>query len=218
MAKPKPKFKLGDKVKDKDGSREGEVSFVGQYDEYINQYRYKVKEKSGKRHTWNEGSMIKAEKSNPAVVTDLKTMGILPPAESPGNYPEIGKDPTWEKLYEHPTVEAKRDTIATLIKAKRPDLANVVAKIPVKGNPTEVVGFDADMKVVFSEIKRNMTNAKTAYNKNNVESLAYHFAELAHSSIFGAMSSGPDKKIWRELQGLKIQIGNLIQKLDSARR
>jgi hypothetical protein len=56
---PKPKFKLGDKVKDKDGSREGEVSFVGEYDAHIGGYRYKVKESNGTRHYWNETSMVK---------------------------------------------------------------------------------------------------------------------------------------------------------------
>jgi hypothetical protein len=58
---PKPKFKLGDKVKDKDGSREGVVSFVGEYDSYIKGYRYKVKEPSGKRQYWNETSMVKVK-------------------------------------------------------------------------------------------------------------------------------------------------------------
>jgi hypothetical protein len=58
---PKPKFKLGDKVKDKDGSREGEVSFVGEYDAHIGGYRYKVKESNGKRQNWNEDSMVKVK-------------------------------------------------------------------------------------------------------------------------------------------------------------
>ncbi len=158
---PKPKFKLGDRVKDKDGSREGKVSFVGEYDDYKGQYSYKVTEKGGKRHYWNENSMIKAEKSNPAVVTDLKTMGILPPSESPADYPEIGKDPTWELLYEHPTVEAKRETIATLIKAGRTDLANVVAKMPVKGDLTEArppdpheAAMNAAVDAAFKALKK----------------------------------------------------------------
>jgi hypothetical protein len=56
---PKPKFKIGDKVKDKDGSRSGVVGFVGEYDKDLGGYRYKVKEADGKRHNWNETLMVK---------------------------------------------------------------------------------------------------------------------------------------------------------------
>ena len=60
---PRPKFQLGDYVVDVDGSRRGEVSFVGEYDPYIGGYRYKVLEQNGRRHFWNEKSMRKFPKS-----------------------------------------------------------------------------------------------------------------------------------------------------------
>lgn len=52
------KFKLGDVVSDVDGSRRGVVSFIGAYDDHLGQHRYKVKEEGGKRHYWNESSMV----------------------------------------------------------------------------------------------------------------------------------------------------------------
>jgi hypothetical protein len=54
---PARKFELGDYVIDKDGSREGVVSYVGDYDDYIGGYRYKVKEPDGTRKYWSETTM-----------------------------------------------------------------------------------------------------------------------------------------------------------------
>ena len=60
---PRPKFKLGDMVEDVDGSRRGEVSYVGSYDSYLGGYQYKVLEASGRRHYWNETSMRKVSRN-----------------------------------------------------------------------------------------------------------------------------------------------------------
>lgn len=76
VAAPQPKFKLGDKVKDKDGSREGEVSFVGEYDDHLGGYRYKVVEKDGTRKNWNETSMIKARRRVHAAPGYTRTVGV----------------------------------------------------------------------------------------------------------------------------------------------
>jgi hypothetical protein len=72
----------------------------------------------------------------------LKQAGILPPDEQSGAYPEIGRDATWGKLGQTPVAakrttarrqmkpaEAKRAIITAMLKAKRPDLANAVAKL-----------------------------------------------------------------------------------------
>jgi hypothetical protein len=63
---PKAKFRLGERVIDKDGSRSGEVSFVGEYDAFIGGYRYKVQEDNGTRHYWNETSLSHAPKKSVA--------------------------------------------------------------------------------------------------------------------------------------------------------
>ena len=55
---PEPRFRLGDQVRDVDGSRQGTVSFVGQYDELIGGYRYRVLEADGTRKFWNETNMV----------------------------------------------------------------------------------------------------------------------------------------------------------------
>lgn len=52
----KPKFKVGDRVRIH-GESPGVVSYVGEYDSYIGQYRYKVQEPGGTRLTWNENSL-----------------------------------------------------------------------------------------------------------------------------------------------------------------
>jgi len=55
---PEPKFRIGDLVERIDNPKShGKVSFIGQYDEVIGGYRYKVLESSGSRIYWNEGSM-----------------------------------------------------------------------------------------------------------------------------------------------------------------
>lgn len=56
---PKPKFKVGDVVCDRTGERSGIVSFAGEYDSYLGGYRYRVLELDGRRHYWNESSMIR---------------------------------------------------------------------------------------------------------------------------------------------------------------
>lgn len=61
--KPRPKFTYGDFVKHKDvPTMRGTVSFIGEYDEFLGGYRYKVEEPSGRRVTWNESSMVKVRK------------------------------------------------------------------------------------------------------------------------------------------------------------
>jgi hypothetical protein len=56
----KPKFKVGDFVSDRDDStRNGLVAFNGEYDSYLGGYRYRVLELDGRRHYWNESSMVR---------------------------------------------------------------------------------------------------------------------------------------------------------------
>lgn len=62
---PEPRFKVGDHVERDDGSMTGVVTYIGQYDELIGGYRYKVQEPSGVRLFWNETSMRKLNR-NPA--------------------------------------------------------------------------------------------------------------------------------------------------------
>jgi hypothetical protein len=56
-SKPQAKFQLGDRVRIKGLGRKGTVSYIGDYDEYTEQYRYKVLEDDGTRLTWNENSL-----------------------------------------------------------------------------------------------------------------------------------------------------------------
>lgn len=56
-----PRFSLGDKVVITDLNRSGVISFVGQYDDHIGQYRYKVSDEVGQRKTWNENSLAMRE-------------------------------------------------------------------------------------------------------------------------------------------------------------
>ena len=57
---PKPKFKVGDFVSDRnDSTRNGLVAFNGEYDSYLGGYRYRVLELDGRRHYWNESSMVR---------------------------------------------------------------------------------------------------------------------------------------------------------------
>lgn len=51
-----PQFKAGDRVVRDDGSARGEVAIVGNYDEVIGGYRYKVQQDDGARIYWNESS------------------------------------------------------------------------------------------------------------------------------------------------------------------
>lgn len=60
---PRPKFKIGDMVEDVDGTREGEVDFVGSYDAFLGGYQYKVLEADGTRNYWNETSMRKVSRN-----------------------------------------------------------------------------------------------------------------------------------------------------------
>lgn len=60
---PDPKFRLGDIVSRDIGNpvyrrQRGEVSFIGDYDDYLGQYRYKVLDDNGSRTFWNENSMV----------------------------------------------------------------------------------------------------------------------------------------------------------------
>ncbi len=71
-------------------------------------------------------------KSNSQVVNELKQMGILPQSENAASYPEIGQDETWESLYTYSTAAVKKKAIAKCLKAKKPALANVAARIPTK--------------------------------------------------------------------------------------
>jgi hypothetical protein len=54
---PKPKFELGDQVRDIDTGATGKVSFIGQYDSLIGGWRYRVLEPDGTRKYWNETRM-----------------------------------------------------------------------------------------------------------------------------------------------------------------
>lgn len=70
-----------------------------------------------------------SEVNNPGTVNELKTMGILPKSENTSDYPEIGSNEQWDQLHEHPTVKAKAEIIATLIKAGKPKLATAYSKV-----------------------------------------------------------------------------------------
>jgi hypothetical protein len=61
---PSPKFRAGQRVIRDDGSARGEVAIVGNYDETIGGYRYKVQQDGGGRIYWNESSM-RAEEHSP---------------------------------------------------------------------------------------------------------------------------------------------------------
>ena len=63
---PDPKFRIGDKVKRDDGSDEGVISFIGGYDDYLKQYRYKVQSDRSGRKFWNENSIVLVERANPS--------------------------------------------------------------------------------------------------------------------------------------------------------
>ena len=78
------------------------------------------------------GTVIKAAANQAETVNYLKQAGILPPDVNVGDFPAIGNDETWQSLDDHPEVTVKRDTIATLLKAKRADLANIVAQTSTK--------------------------------------------------------------------------------------
>jgi len=56
---PPRKFELGDRVIIEDLGAEGEVSFYGEYDDYLGQYRVKVSLDDGSRKFWNEDSLVK---------------------------------------------------------------------------------------------------------------------------------------------------------------
>ena len=63
-----PKFKIGERVKIMDGGKvidSGVVSFVGQYDDYLGEYRYKVQTATGRKN-WNESSLARFAKSTNA--------------------------------------------------------------------------------------------------------------------------------------------------------
>ncbi len=62
--RPRPKFKLGDWVKSRSTGHEGEVSFIGEYDDFLGLYRYKVLEPSGRRNYWNEADMKNWDKDD----------------------------------------------------------------------------------------------------------------------------------------------------------
>lgn len=53
---PGPMFRVGDRVERDDGSERGEIAIVGNYDETIGGYRYKVQQDDGARIYWNESS------------------------------------------------------------------------------------------------------------------------------------------------------------------
>ena len=62
---PEPKFELGDKVEIMDRGRvldEGEISFIKGYDDFLEDWKYKVKTPTG-RKTWNENSLRKASQT-----------------------------------------------------------------------------------------------------------------------------------------------------------
>jgi len=81
---PKPKFKLGDRVHWMDGRKvldTGEVSFVGDYDAYLGQYRYRLKSDNGiSRRFTNESSLrlVKGRKRS-ALRTSLRRNSLRPP-------------------------------------------------------------------------------------------------------------------------------------------
>lgn len=109
----------------------------------------------------------KAAANNPGTVNELKQMGILPPGENPGSYPEIGQDDTWESLYADPAAAtaAKKEIISTLLKAKRPDLANAVARSgPGRRDPQE----DAFNEAVDSVVKILQGAGFERVNRNKI--------------------------------------------------
>ncbi len=61
---PKPKFKIGNRVRVTDTSVVGTVTFIGSYDAYIGQYRYKIKDDDarGGQKYWNEDSLVKTSR------------------------------------------------------------------------------------------------------------------------------------------------------------
>ena len=58
---PKPLYGIGDRVRVRGTIIRGKVSYVGEYDAFIGQYRYKVTSDSGNRATWNENSLLRAK-------------------------------------------------------------------------------------------------------------------------------------------------------------
>ncbi len=66
--------------------------------------------------------------SNSESVNFLKKAGILPPGENASSYPELRGNQQWNELHQHPEVQAKKEIIAEMIKAGKPELANAVAR------------------------------------------------------------------------------------------
>lgn len=57
---PLPKFQIGDRVEQIDTGRKGRIVFVGDYDDYIEQYRYVIRVDGGPhRQNWNENNLKK---------------------------------------------------------------------------------------------------------------------------------------------------------------
>jgi hypothetical protein len=54
---PKPEFKLGDKVNIMGTGWNGTISFIGEYDNYVGSYRYKVLETNGTRKWWHGSAL-----------------------------------------------------------------------------------------------------------------------------------------------------------------
>jgi hypothetical protein len=65
---PAPKFKLGQRVCRIDNHKwHGKVSFIGNYDDVIGGYRYKIQEPDGTRLWWNEMSMRRVPRKKRSV-------------------------------------------------------------------------------------------------------------------------------------------------------
>jgi len=80
--------------------------------------------------------VIRATVDQAGTVAYLKQAGVLPPGASIGEYPQIGANPTWDRLKAHPAAvtasvpaKTKKEIIAVLLKARRPDLANSVSSL-----------------------------------------------------------------------------------------
>ena len=56
---PKPKFNVGDRVRDRDGGRRGIITRIGDYDDYIRQYLYRVADENNHQTYWNERTIVR---------------------------------------------------------------------------------------------------------------------------------------------------------------
>ena len=122
----RPKFKLGDMVVYADDPiRGGEVSFIGEYDDHLGGYRYKVLEADGTRHWWNETTMKKAKKAKKAKKSNPDRAGRrMKTASNPAPKRPSGKryDATEEAIEAYVKAEADADLAMRLSELGDEDL------------------------------------------------------------------------------------------------